>query len=60
MQIANTRLQNFLIYGQFVVGEGADEVIINPATGQTITTIKEASLAQVEWATKAAAEAFPA
>ena len=38
-------------------GDGA-EAIINPSTGITIAKIKEASLAQVAQATKAAASAF--
>ena len=46
-----------LINGEFMEGDGA-EAIINPSTGITIAKIKEASLAQVAQATKAAASAF--
>ena len=49
-----------LIDGKFVAGEGVAETIINPSTGEVIANIKEASLAQVEQATKSAAIAFPA
>ena len=53
-------LNKLLINGEFVAGEGQNESIINPATGQIIAHIKEASLAQVELATKAAANSFVA
>ena len=56
----HSKLNKLLINGQFVAGEGPNEVIVNPATGQVIANIKEASLLQVEAATKAAAQAFPA
>ena len=49
-----------LIGGEFVDGEGQSETILNPATGETITTINEASRAQVEAAVQAATDAFPA
>lgn len=52
-------LNKLLIDGQFITGEGEVEAIVNPATGQIIAQIKEASLAQVELATQAAANAFP-
>lgn len=51
-------LHKLLINGKFVAGEGAAEVIHNPSTGEVIANINEASLAQVEQATKAAATAF--
>jgi aminobutyraldehyde dehydrogenase len=49
-----------LIGGELVAGEGEAEAIVNPATGETIATIDEASTAQVDAAVAAAAEAFPA
>jgi aminobutyraldehyde dehydrogenase len=51
---------SMLIGGEFVAGEGEPEAILNPATGETITTINEASRAQLDAAVKAATEAFPA
>ena len=51
-------LHKLLINGELMAGEGAAEAIINPSTGETIAKIKEASLAQVAQATKAAAIAF--
>ena len=49
-----------LIGGELVAGEGQPEDILNPATGETIVTINEASKAQVDAAVAAAATAFPA
>jgi aminobutyraldehyde dehydrogenase len=49
-----------LIDGEFVDGEGPSETILNPATGETIATINEASRAQLEAAVQAATAAFPA
>lgn len=47
-----------LIDGQLLAGEGAAEAIINPATGETLTQIREASAEQVEAAILAAHRAF--
>jgi betaine-aldehyde dehydrogenase/aminobutyraldehyde dehydrogenase len=47
-----------LIDGQLVGGEGFAEAIINPATGETITSIAEASLEQMEAAVQAAHRTF--
>ena len=47
------------INGQFVNGQGSLENIINPATGEVITQVAEASSAQIEEAVRAAAVAFP-
>ena len=47
-----------LINGQFVNGEGALISVFNPATGEEITQVAEASLAQIENAASAAANAF--
>jgi aminobutyraldehyde dehydrogenase len=47
-----------LINGQLVGGEGADETIVNPATGQTIARIASAGDAQVDAAVRGAAAAF--
>lgn len=52
----NTRL---LIGADFVPGEGAPEDILDPATGQVIAQVPEASPAQVARATAAAHRAFP-
>ena len=49
-----------LIGGELVAGEGQPEDILNPATGETIVTVNEASKAQVDAAVAAAAAAFPA
>ena len=56
--MASVSLHKLLINGKFVTGEGAAEAIHNPSTGEVIANINEASLAQVEQATKAAATAF--
>ncbi|MFM9835278.1 MAG: aldehyde dehydrogenase family protein, partial [Methylophilaceae bacterium] len=56
--MADITLHKCLIDGQFVAGEGVAEAIFNPSTGEVIANINEASLAQVEAATKAAAIAF--
>lgn len=45
--------------GQFVNGQGSLENIINPATGEVIIQVAEASPAQIEEAVRAAAVAFP-
>ncbi|MBO2930653.1 aldehyde dehydrogenase family protein, partial [Metapseudomonas otitidis] len=49
-----------LIDGQLVTGEGMAEAIINPATGETLVSIADASQDQVEQAIAAAHRAFPA
>ncbi|AHG19062.1 gamma-aminobutyraldehyde dehydrogenase [Chania multitudinisentens RB-25] len=46
------------INGQWVAGEGHDENIVNPATGETLVTLAEASAAQVGSAVFAAQQAF--
>jgi aminobutyraldehyde dehydrogenase len=56
--MANIQMQKQLIDGKFVSGEGTTEAIINPSTGEVIANINEASLVQVEDATKAASMAF--
>jgi aminobutyraldehyde dehydrogenase len=48
-----------LINGAFVDGEGAPERVLNPATGDVIANVPEASLSQVEEAVAAADAAFP-
>ncbi len=55
MQNISTKL---LINGQFVKGEGAANSVLNPATGKEITQVNEASMAQIEAAVTAAADAF--
>ncbi|MFG5861594.1 gamma-aminobutyraldehyde dehydrogenase [Metapseudomonas sp. CR1201] len=47
-----------LIDGQLVIGEGLAEPIINPASGETLVTIAEASIEQVDAAVAAAHRAF--
>ena len=47
-----------LIGSSFVKGQGADETILNPKTGETILALPEASPAQVDAAVVAAATAF--
>ncbi len=49
-----------LIDGQLVAGQGIVEPIINPASGQTLVSIAEGSLDQLEAAIAAAHRAFPA
>jgi len=46
------------IGGQFVNGEGADEEILNPATGELIGKIPSASKGQIDAAVAAASKAF--
>ncbi|MEJ2289579.1 MAG: aldehyde dehydrogenase family protein, partial [Deinococcales bacterium] len=48
-----------LIGNQMVNGEGDEELVINPATGETIKAIAGASEAQVVAAIDAAERAFP-
>ncbi|HAO56895.1 MAG TPA: gamma-aminobutyraldehyde dehydrogenase, partial [Alphaproteobacteria bacterium] len=50
----------FLINGDIVAGEGEAVPVINPATGDTICSVAEASSEQVDAAVRAAQEAFPA
>ncbi len=49
-----------LIDGQFVAGEGDAEKVLNPATGELIATVPEASVEQVHKAVSAAHRAFEA
>jgi aminobutyraldehyde dehydrogenase len=49
-----------LIGGAFVAGEGHIEDVLNPATGETIVALGEASKAQIDAAVAAAAAAFSA
>ena len=58
--MASVKAHRMLINGAFILGDGAAEAIINPSTGQVIANINEASLTQVEAATKSAAIAFQA
>ena len=51
--------RELLIDGQLLAGAGADEQILNPANGQVLTQIAEASSEQVEAAILAAHRAFP-
>lgn len=47
-----------LIDQQLVRGEGAEEAILNPATGETLCTVREASAEQVARAVSAASRAW--
>ncbi len=49
-----------LINGQFVKGEGVPISVLNPSTGEELTQVTEASMAQIEAAVKAADIAFKA
>src|SRR5512145_3077080 len=49
-----------LIDGDLVAGQGAEEPVVDPATGRTITHVAEASPAQVDAAVRAAGTAFGA
>jgi aminobutyraldehyde dehydrogenase len=51
---------HLLINGRFVGGEGTEESVLDPATGEVIATVAEASAEQVSNAAEAAAAAFPA
>lgn len=56
----HTMQARLLIGGEFVAGNGSVENILNPATGEVIAQVPEASLEQVQAAVDAAARAFPA
>lgn len=60
MKLPSRLPAKLLIGGEFVAGAGADETILNPATGEAICVIPEASSEQVDAAVAAAEEAFPA
>ncbi len=47
-----------LINGERVQGDGPPEEIVNPATGDTVAQVPEASVEQVDAAVRAAGEAF--
>ncbi len=49
----------FLINGEIVAGDGDAVPVLNPATGEEICSIKEASPEQVDAAVRASSEAFP-
>lgn len=49
---------NLFINGEFIAGEGRQEDILNPATGETIVAIPEASPEQINRAVAAASAAF--
>jgi aminobutyraldehyde dehydrogenase len=51
---------SLLIDGDLVAGHGAEEAILDPATGRAIARVKEASAEQVDRAVAAAGRAFPA
>ncbi len=47
-----------LIDGDLVAGEGAEEPVVDPATGRTIAHVREASAHQIDQAVEAAGTAF--
>src|SRR5688572_7140470 len=47
-----------LIDGRLVAGEGLEEQVLNPATGNVIAKVPEASSAQLQAAVEAASRAF--
>ena len=47
-----------LIDGRLIDGEGAEELILNPATGEPLAKVREASEAQIAGAVQAAGRAF--
>ena len=49
-----------LIDGHFVAGEGEAEKVLNPATGELLASVPEASVDQVHKAVSAAHRAFDA
>ncbi len=50
--------QHLLINGALVEGNGSNEIIVNPENEENITTIQNASIAQVDEAVMAAEKAF--
>ena len=51
---------DLLINGRFASGQGSEETIVNPATGQPVTSVHEATGEQVNQAVSAASAAFRA
>jgi aminobutyraldehyde dehydrogenase len=49
---------DLLIGPDFIAGAGAEETIVNPATGQAIAKVREASAEQVDQAVRAAQSTF--
>ncbi len=49
---------SLFVAGSFVAGDGAEETIANPATGETIASAPEASPQQIDLAVAAAGKAF--
>lgn len=56
--LASSNNTDLLINGQLQRGEGAQETVINPSTGEALCSIAEASLEQLEQAIFAARQAF--
>ncbi len=50
--------KKMLINGEMVEGTGEALEVLNPATGEVVGTVKEASAAQIEAAVRSSAEAF--
>src|SRR6187402_223720 len=50
---------SLLIGGEFTAGEGDVEAVLNPATGEVIARVAEASVEQIKAAVAAASRAFP-
>jgi len=49
---------DLLVNGKFTPGQGAEEIVLNPATGQPLVKVREASVEQVGQAVAGAAAAF--
>ena len=47
-----------LIDGAFAAGEGDEEKVLNPASGETLAAVREASLEQIHKAVAAAHRVF--
>ncbi|MFY9778992.1 MAG: gamma-aminobutyraldehyde dehydrogenase [Candidatus Baltobacteraceae bacterium] len=58
MSVGQLEKPALFLAGNFASGEGPDEIVVNPATGETIANAPEASSAQIDRAVAAAAEAF--
>ncbi len=60
MSVGQLEKPALFVAGKFVCGDGADEAVANPATGETIVHAPEASAAQIDAAVLAATKAFQA
>jgi aminobutyraldehyde dehydrogenase len=49
---------DLLVNGMLIAGQGTEETIVDPASGQAVTTVREASAEQIDAAVAAARAAF--